>query len=59
MLDVFTYHALTQGILNDHTPHGNSDRLAQLGKSVLDTIVMYILFTERPMLSSGELKVCS
>ncbi|KAG1783548.1 hypothetical protein EV702DRAFT_1054154 [Suillus placidus] len=56
MLDVFTHRALTQGVLNDHTPHGNSDRLAQLGKSVLNTIVMYILFAERPMLSGEELK---
>ncbi|KAG1757198.1 hypothetical protein EDB19DRAFT_17373 [Suillus lakei] len=56
MLDVFTHRALTQGVLNDHTPHGNSDRLAQLGKSVLDTIVTYILFAERPMLSGEDLK---
>ncbi|KAG2062254.1 hypothetical protein BDR06DRAFT_36352 [Suillus hirtellus] len=56
MLDVFTHRALTGGVLNDHTPHGNSDRLAQLGKSVLNTIVMYILFAERPMLSGEELQ---
>lgn len=56
MLDVFTHRALTQGVLNDHTPHGNSDRLAQLGRSVLDTIVTYILFAERPMLSGEDLK---
>ncbi|KAG2149621.1 hypothetical protein BD769DRAFT_346608 [Suillus cothurnatus] len=56
MLDVFTHRALTQGVINDHTPHGNSDRLAQLGKSVLNTIVTYILFAERPMLSGEELK---
>lgn len=57
MLDVFTHRALTQGVLNDHTLHGNSDRLAQLGKSVLNTIVTYILFAERPMLSGEELKI--
>lgn len=56
MLDVFTHRALTGGVLNDHTPHGNSDRLAQLGKSVLNTIVTYILFAERPMLSGEELQ---
>ncbi|KAG0707444.1 hypothetical protein DFH29DRAFT_895777 [Suillus ampliporus] len=56
MLDVFTHRALTQGFLNDQTPHGNSDRLAQLGQSVLNTIVMYILFAERPMLSGEDLK---
>lgn len=57
MLDVFTHRALTRGVLNDHTLHGNSDRLAQLGQSVLNTIVTYILFAERPMLSGEELKV--
>jgi ribonuclease-3 len=57
MLDVFTHRALTQDVPNEHTSHGNSDRLAQLGKSVLDTIVTYILFAERPMLSGEELKV--
>ncbi|KAG2044413.1 hypothetical protein BDR03DRAFT_939092 [Suillus americanus] len=56
MLDVFTHRALTQGVINDHTPHGNSDRLALLGKSVLNTIVTYMLFAERPMLSGEELK---
>ncbi|KAG2156605.1 uncharacterized protein EDB93DRAFT_1127472 [Suillus bovinus] len=56
MLDVFTHRTLTQGVLNDHTPHGNSDRLAQLGQSVMNTIVTYILFAERPMLSGEELK---
>lgn len=56
MLDVFTHRALTQGVLNDHTPHGNSDRLAQLGQSVLNTVVMYIFFAERPMLSGEDLK---
>jgi dsRNA-specific ribonuclease len=57
MLDVFTHHSITQGILNDQTPHGNSERLAQLGQSVLDTIVTCVLFDERPMLSGEELKV--
>jgi hypothetical protein len=57
MLDVFTHRALTRGVLNDHTLHGNSDRLAQLGQSVMNTIVTYILFAERPMLSGEELKV--
>lgn len=56
MLDVFTHRALAQGVINDHTPHGNSDRLALLGKSVLNTIVTYMLFAERPMLSGEELK---
>ncbi|OAX32861.1 hypothetical protein K503DRAFT_749435 [Rhizopogon vinicolor AM-OR11-026] len=35
-------------------PHGNSDRLSQLGKSVLDTIVTFILFEERPMLTGED-----
>ncbi|KAG2059855.1 hypothetical protein BDR06DRAFT_1062633 [Suillus hirtellus] len=56
MLDVFTHCALTGGVLNDHTPHGNSDRPAQLRKSVLNTIMTYILFVERPMLSGEELQ---
>lgn len=56
LLDVFTHRASTQGVINDHTLHGSSDRLAQLGKSVLNTIVTYILFAERPMLSGEELK---
>ncbi|KAG1754908.1 uncharacterized protein EDB91DRAFT_259463 [Suillus paluster] len=56
MLDVFTHRSLSQGLLNDQTPHGNSERLAQLGQSVLNTIVTYILFAERPMLSGEDLK---
>jgi len=59
MLDVFTHRSLTPGLLNDQTPHGNRERLAQLGQSVLSTIVTYMLFVERPMLSSEDLKVRS
>lgn len=57
MLDVFT-HSLPPSYLNEQAPHGNGERLAQLGQSVLDTIVTFILFEERPMLSAEELKVC-
>jgi len=55
MLDVFNHRSLSQGHLNDL--HGNSDRLAQIGQSVLDTIVTFILIAERPMLCGDEFKV--
>ena len=57
ILDVFTHHSLTRDFLNEQTPHGNSERLELLGKSVLDTIVSFLLFAERPMLSAEDFKV--
>ncbi|KIK97564.1 hypothetical protein PAXRUDRAFT_31732 [Paxillus rubicundulus Ve08.2h10] len=39
----------------DNSEHGGSERLAGLGESVLDMVVVYTLFQKKPPLSAAEL----
>jgi len=39
----------------DNSEHGGIERLAGLGESVLDMVVVYALFQKRPLLSGAEL----
>lgn len=53
LLEVF-YHRSTK-----NTPEGdeNAERLAELGSSVLNMVIIYSLFSKRPLLAAHELKV--
>jgi hypothetical protein len=42
----------------DNSEHGGVERLAGLGESVLDMVVVYTLFQQRPFLSATQLSVC-
>lgn len=52
LLEVF-YHRSTK-----NTPEGdeNAERLAELGSSVLNMVIIYSLFSKRPLLAAHELK---
>jgi len=57
MLDVYTHRSMLSKEVDESTPHGNTERLAKLGSSVLSMIVMYTLYAEKPILSARDLKV--
>jgi dsRNA-specific ribonuclease len=57
MLDVYTHRSMLSKEVDESTPHGNTERLAELGSSVLSMIVMYTLYSEKPMLPAHNLKV--
>ncbi|OJA19554.1 Ribonuclease 3, partial [Rhizopogon vesiculosus] len=57
MLDVYTHRSMLSKEVDESTPHGNTERLAELGNSVLSMIVMYTLFSEKPMLPAHDLKM--
>ncbi|KAH7916468.1 hypothetical protein BJ138DRAFT_1052838 [Hygrophoropsis aurantiaca] len=54
MLDVFTHRSMLSGITHD-TTYGDTERLAELGESVFEMIITYILHSERPVLQADEL----
>jgi len=53
LLEVFSYRS------SKYTPdgHESSERLAELGSSVLNMVIVYTLFSKRPLISGHELKV--
>ncbi|KAH7886080.1 hypothetical protein F5I97DRAFT_1809495 [Phlebopus sp. FC_14] len=53
MLDVFTHRSIRE--TSPNSEYGDTDRLAELGSSVLKMAVMYSLFRKRPLLSAIEL----
>lgn len=57
LLDVFTHRAIrfTGADMNDD--FGDVDRVASLGKRVLEMVVARTLFDKRPMLSASELDI--
>lgn len=57
MLDVYTHRSMLSKEVDENTTYGNTERLAELGSSVLGMIVMYTLYAEKPMLPANDLKV--
>ncbi|KAG2155545.1 hypothetical protein DEU56DRAFT_767974 [Suillus clintonianus] len=56
MLDVYTHRAMLSKDVDENTVHGNTERLAELGSSVLSMLVVYTLYSEKPMLPAHDLK---
>ncbi|KIM70260.1 hypothetical protein SCLCIDRAFT_1207573 [Scleroderma citrinum Foug A] len=52
LLEVFSYRS------SKYTPdgHESSERLAELGSSVLNMVIVYTLFSKRPLIAGHELK---
>lgn len=59
MLDVYTHRSMLGNDVDENTVHGNTERLAELGSSVLSMLVVYTLYSEKPMLPAHDLKVRS
>jgi ribonuclease-3 len=57
MLDVYTHRSMLSKDIDENTVHGNTERLAELGSSVLSMLVVYTLYSEKPMLPAHDLKV--
>ncbi|KAH0838053.1 hypothetical protein J3R83DRAFT_6293 [Lanmaoa asiatica] len=56
LLDVFTRQSnRNTSSPPDNTEHGGTERLAELGHTVLSMIIMYILFQRTPFLSATDL----
>ena len=57
ILQVYTHISLRR--LSDKGPeeYGDNERLIELGKSVLDALITYVLFNKRPMLKVAEICV--
>ncbi|KAH7911546.1 hypothetical protein BJ138DRAFT_1150284 [Hygrophoropsis aurantiaca] len=54
LIDVFCYR-LSSGLTD--TPYGNTIRLADLGRSVLEMVIMTKLFYEKPMLDARDITI--
>src|ERR1700722_19681427 len=48
ILEVFTHSSL----------HGNNERLAERGKTILEAVITRLLFDKRPLLNASEMRVC-
>ncbi|KAG1864711.1 hypothetical protein DFJ58DRAFT_772526 [Suillus subalutaceus] len=57
MLDVYTHRSMLGRDIDENTVHGNTERLAELGSSVLSMLVVYTLYSEKPMLPAHDLKM--
>ncbi|KAG1783547.1 hypothetical protein EV702DRAFT_1054148, partial [Suillus placidus] len=57
MLDVYTHRSMLSNDVDENTVHGNTERLAELGSSVLSMLVVYTLYSEKPMLPAHDLKM--
>lgn len=59
ILEVFTHRSLrfAGAPINEDSDHGDGERLAILGKKVLETVVTDTLFRKRPMLKGDEIEV--
>lgn len=57
MLAVFTHSSLHDGDEPLKEPYGDTLRLRDLGRRVLELAVTYHLFSERPMLREEEIEV--
>ena len=53
LLEVFSYRS------SKFTPdgHESAERLAELGSSVLNMVIVYTLFSKRPIIAGHQLKV--
>ena len=57
ILEVFTHRTLRFSGAQDDSEYGNSDRLAAIGRTVLETAITMVLFNKRPMITGDEIKV--
>lgn len=57
MLDVYTHSSLRMLDTPMNDDYGDTPRLKELGQRVLELVVTYHLFNERPMLRQDEIQV--
>jgi hypothetical protein len=57
MLDVYTHSSLRMPETPMNDDYGDTPRLRELGQRVLELVVTYHLFNERPMLRQDEIQV--
>lgn len=57
LLEILTHKSLRIDNAPKNEKYGDSGRLAELGRNILESAVTYFLFSKRPMLDSAEISV--
>lgn len=60
ILEVFTHRSLqfSGKPINEDSEYGDNERLAILGKTILEAAVTDVFFSKKPLLRHSEIQVC-